>query len=167
MANNFLAQCDYTCTLSVCIAINFVSSYNDIQPPCMTLTSSMDGRQAVCPGEVVTYTCTVIQGIVLEWVAVPLITNRNLLQFSSSTPDNTVLCCSDSFSVVQCSDFDYQATLTDVDNVGGGFADMNSTFRFTADAMLNGTVVECRVTILTGNQMSSSTLNIAGEIHMQ
>ena len=57
---------------------------------------------------------------------------------------------------------DYQATLTDVDNVGGGFADMNSTFRFTANTMLNGTVVECRVTILTGNQVSSSTLNIAG-----
>jgi len=68
---------------------------------------------------------------------------------------------------VQCSDLDYQATLTDVDNVGGGFADMNSTFRFTANAMLNGTVVECRVTILTGNQVSSSTLNISGEIHMQ
>jgi len=133
----------------------------------MTLMSTMDGRQAVCPGEVVTYTCTVIQGNVLEWVAEPFITGTNRLRFSFSTPENTALDCSDSSSAVQCSDFDYQATLTDVGNVGGGFADMTSTFRFTANAMLNGTVVECRVTILTGNLVSSSTLNIAGEIYTQ
>ena len=133
----------------------------------MTLTSTMDGRQAVCPGEVVTYNCTVIQGNVLEWVAVPFITNINRLQFSSSTPENTVLSCNDSFSVVQCSDFDYQATVTDVDNVDSGFADLTSTFRFTANARLNGTVVECRVTNLTGNLVSSSTLNIAGEMHTE
>lgn len=129
--------------------------------------SSMDGRQTVSSGEVVTYTCTVMQGAVLEWVAAPYITNTNPShpQFTPTTPENTALDCSDSPSAVQCSDFDYQATLTDVDNVGGGFADMTSTFRFTANARLNGTVVECRVTILTGNLVSSSTLNIAGEIH--
>ena len=99
----------------------------------ITLTSTVDGIQAACPGEVVTYTCTVIQGNVLEWIAVPFIMSANRLQFSFSTPENTVLACSDSSSAVVCSDFDYRATLTDVGTVqGGAFRDMTSTFRFTA-----------------------------------
>ena len=134
----------------------------------ITLTSTVDGRQAACPAEVVTYTCTVIQGNVLEWIAVPFIMSTNRLQFSFSTPENTVLACSDSFSAVLCSDFDYRAILTDVGTVqGGAFPDMTSTFRFTASARVNGTVVECRTTLLTGNQMSSSPLSVAGELHTQ
>jgi len=35
----------------------------------ITLTSNVDGRQAACPGEVVTYTCTMIQGAVITWTA--------------------------------------------------------------------------------------------------
>jgi len=93
------------------------------------LTSTVDGRQAACPGEVMTCTCTVMQGAVLEWVAAPYITNTNPSrpQFTPTTPENTALDCSDSSSVVQCPDFDYQATLTEVGNVGNGFAGMTST----------------------------------------
>ena len=126
----------------------------------------MGGRLPACPGEVVTYTCTVIQGAVLEWVAAQYNTNTNPNhpQFTPTTPENTALDYSDSSSAVQCSDFDYQATIADVSNVGSGFADMTSTFRFTANARLNGTVVECRVTILTGLefrcQAALSTLQV-------
>ena len=104
----------------------------------------MDGRQAACPGEVVTYTCTVTQANVLQWVALPFIMsdNTNIPRFSFSTAENTVLDCSNSSSAVQCSEFDYRATLTDVSTVQNGFADMTSTFRFTANARVNGTQLQ-------------------------
>ena len=130
-----------------------------------TLTSSVDGRQAACPGEVVTYTCTVIQGIRLEWVAAPFIMEINVLQFTPSVPENTVLNCSDSSSAVQCSDLDYRAILTEVGTVQGGLADMTSTFRFTASARVNGTVVECRTTNASGIQRLIKAINVAGALH--
>ena len=153
------ATCSCVCPVSLHISSLYAAT--------ISLNSSIDGRQAACPGEVVTFTCSVIQGVTLEWLAQPFITPVNRVQFTSSSPENAVIDCNDNSSAVQCSDFDYQATLTDVDNVGGGFADMTSTFRFTANAMLNGTVVECSVTILTGSLGSNSTLNMAGEIYIQ
>ena len=127
----------------------------------------MDGRHAACPGEVVTYTCTVIQGIRLEWVAAPFIMEMNVLQFTPSVPENTDLACSDRSSAVQCSVFDYRAILTDVGTVQGSFADMTSTFRFTASARVNGTVVECRVTNASAIQTLIKALNVAGAMHTE
>ena len=131
----------------------------------ITLTSTLDGRQTACPGEVVTYTCTVTQAFLLEWTAEPFINETNRLQFSRSTPaEDRVIDCSDS-STVPCTDLDYQTTLTSVGPVQSGFADMTSTFRFTASARVNGTVVQCRESTATGVQMANSTLNVAGLLH--
>ena len=133
----------------------------------ITLTSTVDGRQAACPGEVVTYTCTVTQANILQWVALPFIMsdNTNIPRFLFSAAENTVLDCSNSSSAVQCSEFDYRATLTDVGTVQNGFADMTSTFRFTANARANGTVVECMAALNTGILISNSTLKVAGKLH--
>ena len=126
----------------------------------MTLTSTLDRRQTACPGEVVTYICNVTEAGRLEWTAVPFINNNNRLQFTPTTrSEDRVLSCAP--STVQCADFDYQATLTSVGPAQNGFADMTSTFRFTASARVNGTVVECRVTTTT-ILMESSTLIATG-----
>ena len=47
----------------------------------LTLTSTLDGRQTSCPGEVVTYTCTVLRTTVITWVASPGI---NLVDYYST-----------------------------------------------------------------------------------
>ena len=131
-----------------------------------TLSSTLGGRQTACPGEVVIYTCTVTQAFLIDWTAEPFIGESNRLQFSRSTPaEDRVIDCSDS-STVPCADLDYRTTLTSVGPVQNGFADMTSTFRFTASARVNGTVVQCRGSTATGVQMANSTLIVAGLLHM-
>ena len=131
----------------------------------VTITSTLDGRQTACPGEVVTYTCTVIQAVVIDWTAEPFIGETNRLQFSP-TAENRVIKCNDS-STIPCADLDYQATLMSVGTVQNGFADMTSTFRFTASARVNGTVVKCRGSTATGVQTANSTLSVTGMLHPQ
>ena len=133
----------------------------------VTLTPILDGRQAACSGEVVTYTCTVTQAVTLDWTAETFIMDSNRLQFTSTTPaGNRALACSDSTSTVQCADFDYQAILTSVGPVQNGFADMTSTFRLTASARVNGTVVQCRGSTATGIEVASSNLIVTGMVHI-
>ena len=133
-----------------------------------TLTSSVDGRRTACPGERVTYTCTVTERLILEWTAEPFIIHSNRLQFTSTAPpEDRVLACSDPTSPVQCTDFDYHATLTSVSTIRNGFADMISTFMFTASARVNGTVLHCRGLTATEDQMASSILNVTGGLHTQ
>ena len=132
-----------------------------------TLTSSVDGRTA-CPGERVTYTCTMTQSAVLEWTAEPFISRNNRHQFSSTTPpEDRVLACSNLTSVVKCTDLDYYATLTRVRAFQNGFADMVSTFGFMASARVNGTVVQCRGLTLNEVQMANCMLNVTGGLHTQ
>ena len=134
-----------------------------------TLASSLNGRQTACPGTLVTYTCTVTQGVVLEWTAEPFITESNRRQFSSTAaPEDRVLSCRDFTSPVQCADFDYQATLTSVSTIQNRYANMTSTVKFTARVMVNGTVVQCKGLTATGVQMASHILNVTGVLwHIQ
>ena len=133
-----------------------------------TLTANVDGRTA-CPGERVTYTCTLTQVVVLEWTAEPFINSTTRRQFSRTTPPgDRVLSCSDSVSDVNCTDFDYTATVTSVRAFQNGFADMVSTFTFTASARVNGTVVQCRGSgVITEHQVANRTLNVTGGLHTQ
>ena len=128
----------------------------------ITLTSSVDGRQAVCPGMVVTYTCTVIQGGAITWTAAPVLTGT-AVRFLSTTPADNSQSCSP--STVQCADLDYQATLTSISNLdmSGTFADMTSSFRFTSRAELSGAVVQCSAVTATATPSATQTLNVAGE----
>ena len=131
-------------------------------PATVALTSTLNGRQTACPGEVVNYTCTVTQAVLLDWTAEPFINETNRFQFSRSTPaEDRVIDCSDS-STVPCADLDYRATLTSV-----GPADITSTFRFTASARVNGTVVQCRGSTATGVQTANSTLSVTGVQHIK
>ena len=130
----------------------------------VTLASTVDGRQAACPGEVVTFTCTVIQGAIITWTAAPVLVSTTAVVFQSTTPSDDSRSCSDSSSPVPCADLDYQATLTSVGTLDmNGIADMTSTFRFTARAELNGAVVQCSVVTATTTPPANQTLNVVGE----
>ena len=128
----------------------------------ITLTSTVDGRQVACPREIVTYTCTVIQGATLTWTAAPALVDPTLARFLDTSPSGESRSCSDTPSI-QCADLDYLATLTNVTNSMGNVADLTSTFRFTATAELNQTVVQCRAVTATTAPPATQTLIIAGE----
>ena len=114
----------------------------------VTLTSTLDGRQTACPGEVVTYTCTVLHTSAAGWHVPPDIMELNY--FPSSTIGQRVI-------------GDFQITLTnkDVDPNNAALADLTITLTVTATLARNGTVVQCR-----GDEPSermSLVLNIASE----
>ena len=96
----------------------------------MMLTSTLDGRQAACPGEVVTYTCTVPRTSSAGWDVPP-----DIMQFTYFPSSQTG----------QPDDIGYfQVVLTNVgvlDNMG--LADLTFTLTVTATLGQNGTVVNC------------------------
>ena len=132
----------------------------------VVLDSSVGMRQA-CSGETVTYTCTVTQGFLLEWVVEPFLPFSSRIQLRSTDTIMTRMDCS-GVAAVRCEDFDFVATLiatanpTDVS--GTTLADMTSTLTFTATARLNGTVVQCRGSTGDGFRTNSSILNVAGVV---
>ena len=125
---------------------------------------------AACPGEVVTYTCTVRQRAILDWIVEPFLPDSARIQFLSTRPIGSSLECS-SISTVNCADLDFVASLTNLTNpttvAGGPVADMTSTLAFTATLRLNGTVVQCRGTTADGVPMTNITLNVAGTVTLQ
>ena len=127
-----------------------------------SLSSTLDGRQAACPGEVVTYTCSVTQAFTLGWTATPVLVNPSLLRFTTFAPAGRMVGCSD-IAAIQCADFDFLATLISVGAVVNSQADMTSTFRFTARPGLNGTVVECSGLTIPSTPSANHTLTIAGK----
>ena len=70
----------------------------------MTLTSSveLDGRQAACPGEVVTFTCTVAEAVALEWIAEPFIPRNDPIrvQFLPDAKNGTMMDLTDQIYIV-------------------------------------------------------------------
>ena len=91
-----------------------------------------------------------------------MLVNPSLVRFTTSDPAGRMVGCSD-ISTIQCADLDFQATLTSVGTVVNGAADMTSTFRFTARAGLNGTVVECAGITSPSTPSESYTFTIAGK----
>ena len=118
-----------------------------------------------CPGEDVTYTCSVNQGAFLDWIVEPFLPESALIQFTSTDTVGTSFDCSGVASV-QCADFDFVANLTNTSNptpvTGGTLTDMTSTLKFTATTGLSGTVVQCRGTTAAGFPITSRPLNVAG-----
>ena len=123
-----------------------------------------------CSGEMVTYTCTVTQGFVLEWIVEPFLPTSARIQFTSTNTIGRSVDCND-VAAVQCEDFNFAATLTNTSNttvvMTTILADMNSTLTFTAAARLNGTVVQCRGTTADGLLIANRMLNVAGVFMLQ
>jgi len=146
------------------LVLTILSQFMDTRAT-ITLTSSVDGRQAACPEEVVTYTCTVTQAASITWNAAPVLMDSSVSFLSTSLSGEQQLSCSDISSSIECADLDYQAILTSVGTVDmNGAADLTSTFRFTARAELNGTVVQCSAVNVPNAPPESQVLNVAGEI---
>ena len=125
-------------------------------------------RQA-CPGEMVTYTCTVNQGIALEWVVEPFISGNDTILFASTTPTGRSVNCND-VAAVQCADFNFVATLANTTNpmtvMSTTLADMTSTLTFNTTSRLGGTVVQCKGETADGTMIiANSTLNVAGVLY--
>ena len=128
----------------------------------ITLTSTLNGRQGACPREIVTYTCTVTQGSILEWTAEPFLSATEL-RFTPTTPANSRMVDCDDYINIQCTVFDFQSTVSITNiNTGMTLADLTSTLRFTARAEINGTVVRCRVVDVNGVAAQNETLEAVG-----
>ena len=127
------------------------------------LTSTLDGRQAACPAEVVTYTCNVTAAATISWTVTPIFVMESLVRFVPTTPLNQRVTC----TTMQCAGFDFLATLTNVGpcDIMTGAADMTSTFRFTARAELNGTVVQCSGTTSPSTPSESRNFTVAGKCY--
>ena len=120
------------------------------------------GMRQACPGEVVTYTCNVTQGFLLDWIVEPFISSSDFIRF---TLTGSRLDCND-VTAVQCTDFEFVATLTNTANptvvMGTTLADMTSTMTFTATSRLNETVVQCRGITADASPITNRTLIVAG-----
>jgi len=94
----------------------------------ITLTSSMDGAQAACPGEVVTYTCTALHTNAIEWIVTPGISSAAFFQDDTIT-ERTIE--------------DFHLALTSRIPNGTGTSDLTSTLTVTTTASQNGTMIQC------------------------
>ena len=118
-----------------------------------------------CPGEVVTYTCVVDQGATIGWTAAPVLTDPTAVLFvATASSDQTTRDCS-AISSIRCNDLDFYANFTNISTVQNGIADLNSTFRFTARAGLNGTVVQCMAATASGAPRANQSLTVAGNVY--
>ena len=95
----------------------------------LTLTSTLDGRQTACPGEVVTYTCTVLRTAVISWVDLPGIGRVDY--YPRDLIGQRVI-------------GDFQIALISNVPISVGLADLTITLTVTATPAHNGTEVECR-----------------------
>ena len=114
----------------------------------VTLTSTLDGRPAACPGEVVTYTCTVLRTSSITWFVLPDID----VDYFPNSPlgEQTIR----GFQVALTNRVPDPTNPTTL-------ADLTITLTVTATLARNWTVVECR-----GDDPSERmilTLNVASK----
>ena len=100
-----------------------------------------------CPKEMVTYTCSIKQGIALDWSFEPFIRDGDPIRFrpnimQCAPPENQRVDCS-LVSPPQCDNITFVATLTSVSNCMGQLADINSTLTIYDPSRQNGKVVQC------------------------
>ena len=109
------------------------------------------GRQAACPGEEVTFTCVVIEGAALWWIAEPHITQSDPVTFSVATA-----------TAGETRDPTAEIHIV-LDDVSRGSVpqvrDFVSTLTVRNSTALSGTVIQCS----NGNFITASnTLSITG-----
>ena len=98
----------------------------------------------------------------ISWTVAPIFVMESLVRFVPTTPLNQRVTC----TTMQCAGFDFVATLTNVGPLDmNGLADMTSTFRFTARAELNGTVVQCSGQTSPSTPAESHNFIVAGKCY--
>ena len=109
---------------------------------CPSFTSSVEEGRAVCPGEELTYTCTIFDGTCSSatvWSMTPLPCVGGVVALLHSTLGDPP---------IECGPFSAQLTANDSNCY-------TSTLTVTASPELNGTVVTCEDTL--GNVAGSAT----------
>ena len=87
---------------------------------------------------------------------------ESLVRFVPTTPLNQEVTC----TTMQCAGFDFLATLTNVGPLDmNGLADMTTTFRFTARAKLNQTLVQCSGITSPSTPAESHNITVAGKFY--
>ena len=115
-----------------------------------------------CPNEMVTYTCSVGQGVALDWIFTPVVSNNDPIRFTPNTqPAMRRVECSD-LTPPQCDNITFVATLTNIDNRMGDRADINSTLTIYDPTRQNGKVVECRGVTDRQINITNEVLNFSG-----
>ena len=110
------------------------------------------------------YTCTLDQGAYLRWIAPPVLTDPTAVVFVPTAQSDQQTRDCNTISSVQCADLDFHADLTRISNVDmNGYADLMSTFTFTAKAELNGTMVLCSSTTESIPLSANQSLTVAGK----
>jgi len=113
----------------------------------------VEGGEAVCPGEEITLTCTVTEGVSLGWISEPYIPWLHAVTFTSTEWLRVgVPVHRDPFQIV-------------LRNITSNYSQTNLTsiLSFIATSTLNGTVVECDSDSMTAR----ITLHIAGSYILQ
>ena len=118
-----------------------------------------DGRTAACPGELVTFTCTVTQGVSLNWASTAFTSCDSIPTFLLA-PGTAV------GSISVCGSF--KANLTDITNITrlgqSSLGDMTSTLSPTT-TVSPGTVVTCSDLLLSPSlSQSKSYPNVASKL---
>ena len=119
------------------------------------LTSSVEeqGSRVSCPGEKVTFTCTVLRGTTLQWIS----------DAFSSAPQAFSLFHIDSAREPRTyGEFTARLTESVPDPGEPGFGDLTSSLTFTATPELNRTVIQC------SNQLKikSKTATFPGTVYI-
>ena len=100
---------------------------------CLILTSSVEGGEAVCPGEEVTLTCTVTEGVSLGWISEPYVPWINAVTFTSTEWLRVE---------VPVHRDPFQIVLRNITS-NSSQTNLTSILSFVATSTLNGTVVKC------------------------
>ena len=105
------------------------------------------------------------QAAIVGWTAAPVLTDLTAVLFvATASSDQRTRDCS-AVSSIRCTDLDFYANFTNISAVQNGIADLNSTFRFTARAGLNGTVVQCTAATPSDAPRANQSLIVAGKVY--
>jgi len=118
----------------------------------LNLTSSVEKGELACPGEEVTFTCTVIEQHALTWRIEQYISPRGDVTFATVNEIPVV--------GLPVSRGPFQIVLTSYRlNPSNSAANITSTLAVNATPTLNGTVVECDAVGMS----AEVTLHVAGK----
>ena len=109
-------------------------------------TSSVEQGKAVCPGDELTFNCSLLDGVGLIWIG---------STFNCPEESNFIL-ITGSIKASECGPFNAQKS------TGSSSDCYTSTLSVTASHELNGTVVQC-LDHLTDQQLGSTTFLVQGE----
>ena len=97
------------------------------------------------------------------WTAAPVLIDHTAVVFPATAPSDQRMRDCSTVSSVECADLNFHANLTSVSAIQSITANLTTTFRFTATAEFNGTVVLCFAVTESDTPTASQILTVAGD----